>query len=40
MFFPKPNDESAIVEAMKGMLRKATGQTRHPKRMAPIDPPR
>jgi DNA-binding NtrC family response regulator len=28
-FFPKPYDESAIVEAMIGMLSKANGQPRH-----------
>jgi DNA-binding NtrC family response regulator len=30
MFFPKPYDESAIVEAMIRMLSKANGQPRHP----------
>jgi two-component system, response regulator PdtaR len=30
MFFPKPYDESAIVEAMIGMLSKASGQPHHP----------
>jgi two-component system, response regulator PdtaR len=30
MFFPKPYDESAIIEAMIGMLSKANGQPHHP----------
>jgi CheY-like chemotaxis protein len=30
MFFPKPYDESAIIEAMIAMLSKANGQPRHP----------